>query len=631
MKCFSCVKRLSSHRYLVQLAGTCVIFLLLPCLLVIYSAIQQSIKALTDTTNQFYLHTTESFSSYFQKELNDMRTQALQISADSRNSKKEGSVLLQLVQQTNPYYYSEAISLLKGYGQSNPSFVGIYLENTDAFITKSYKYTADSYLSASLNITDSELQKKLMDFFASDDSPRFRFASTFGKGVDSQELLLIGIPAAVTALRSPALFVYAISVNSIDTSQFSSPGTYGAQYDIFSGGDPYLLFSTGCQDTAGLEEIGSLIDFERTRLEGSTIQEVSQNDLQYTLFAVWDTSLGCYCVVSAPYDQINQSAYDYYSVMKIILLITVGVLTILLAVLIYINYSPIQQIIRKVRPGNGGKNELLTISTAIDSMTNELNEQNMLIKDYLLSNILYGKPIHENDLHRLGINGYAGYYQVCAITDISLTTEERVGLTNIALQKFSIPIFITDIWQKNLAVIVCLLPDDEDQALLQYLDDWLKSRHPENHLYTGMVVNSANRIRESFLSCFDSQSAKEEAAAPAKKSASQQSDQLAQEILEYLKENFCSASISQTAVADHFNISTYSLSRLFKSQFGIGFTEYISTQRIEYAKQLLLTTDQPVSSVASTVGLPNVNYFSRLFKSCVGVPPLRYRNQFINE
>lgn len=175
MKCFGCVKRLSSHRYLVQLAGTCVIFLLLPCLLVIYSAIQQSIKALTDTTNQFYLHTTESFSSYFQKELNDMRTHALQISADSRNSKKEGSVLLQLVQQTNPYYYSEAISLLKGYGQSNPSFVGIYLENTDAFITRSYKYTADSYLSASLNITDSELQKKLIDFFASDDSPRFQF------------------------------------------------------------------------------------------------------------------------------------------------------------------------------------------------------------------------------------------------------------------------------------------------------------------------------------------------------------------------------------------------------------------------------------------------------------------------
>ena len=102
--------------------------------------------------------------------------------------------------------------------------------------------------------------------------------------------------------------------------------------------------------------------------------------------------------------------------------------------------------------------------------------------------------------------------------------------------------------------------------------------------------------------------------------------QFSQEILHYLQQNFCDPNLSQTTVADHFQISTYTLSRLFKSQFGFGFTEFISGQRMEAAKQLLLTTDDPIGEIAAQVGLPNLNYFSRLFKSTYGVSPSQYRS-----
>ncbi len=82
------LNRLLSHRYLFQLAGTCVVFLLLPCLLTLFSAIHHSYRALADTTAEFYLHTTESFASYFRSELGVLRNHALQFSTDSRNPKK---------------------------------------------------------------------------------------------------------------------------------------------------------------------------------------------------------------------------------------------------------------------------------------------------------------------------------------------------------------------------------------------------------------------------------------------------------------------------------------------------------------------------------------------------------------
>ncbi len=346
----------------------------------------------------------------------------------------------QAILQTNPYYYNEVIALVKEYSTSNPFFPGIYLTESDAFITKSYKYTAETYLSHVLDAGELPNFDDLLRFFTEEESARLRFASTAGRSSKGPEVFLIGVPANAGSARSPALFVYSMDSGSIDTALFSSPGAYAAQYGIFSGDTHELLIASPQGES--LQEMAEWIDFDQTSADGSTIE---RDGRQFALFAVRDTSLGHYFVAAAPYDEIQQSAYDYYNAMRVILLTGTAVLLLLLAVLIYVNYRPILQIARKIRPDSGG--ELDAISNAIDSMTNELNEQNMLIKDYLLGNILYGKPIHEKDLSRLGISGYTGFYRVCTISDISLTTGDRIGLTNTALQDFSIPIFITDIWR----------------------------------------------------------------------------------------------------------------------------------------------------------------------------------------
>ena len=106
----------------------------------------------------------------------------------------------------------------------------------------------------------------------------------------------------------------------------------------------------------------------------------------------------------------------------------------------------------------------------------------------------------------------------------------------------------------------------------------------------------------------------------------QQKKQL-EEILAYLEINYRDSNLSQMQVADMFRISNYTLSRLFKNQVGVGFSEYLAAKRLEYAKELLLTTSHSVKEIAIMSGFTSENYFSRTFKLYEGVSPSNFRSQ----
>lgn len=56
---------------------------------------------------------------------------------------------------------------------------------------------------------------------------------------------------------------------------------------------------------------------------------------------------------------------------------------------------------------------------------------------------------------------------------------------------------------------------------------------------------------------------------------------------------------------------------------------YIRDQRLTKAKHLLRSTDLPIGQVAFAVGFEDPLYFSRLFKTSIGISPTNYRNYFI--
>ena len=63
------------------------------------------------------------------------------------------------------------------------------------------------------------------------------------------------------------------------------------------------------------------------------------------------------------------------------------------------------------------------------------------------------------------------------------------------------------------------------------------------------------------------------------------------------------------------------LSTLFKKETGITLTEFVNRSRIDQAIFLLNTTDMQIQSVAQNCGIPDVNYFTKLFKRMIGKTP----------
>ena len=66
-------------------------------------------------------------------------------------------------------------------------------------------------------------------------------------------------------------------------------------------------------------------------------------------------------------------------------------------------------------------------------------------------------------------------------------------------------------------------------------------------------------------------------------------------------------------------------SRVFREKTGMTFVEYLSFIRILNAQKLLVETDEPISDIAKKVGIPNISYFNRKFKTQNGMTPGQYR------
>lgn len=96
-------------------------------------------------------------------------------------------------------------------------------------------------------------------------------------------------------------------------------------------------------------------------------------------------------------------------------------------------------------------------------------------------------------------------------------------------------------------------------------------------------------------------------------------------IIEYVDENFSDSEISLIKLADEFNVSIYTMSRLFKDITQIGFKEYVIIKRIDKSKHLLTKTDMPIKAISSAVGFNNPAYFTQIFKSFCGVAPSKFR------
>lgn len=89
--------------------------------------------------------------------------------------------------------------------------------------------------------------------------------------------------------------------------------------------------------------------------------------------------------------------------------------------------------------------------------------------------------------------------------------------------------------------------------------------------------------------------------------------------------------VTLESVSAYMNISSNYFSKLFKSEMGANFIDYVTERKMEWAKGLIVGTLLPLSTIAFELGFNEASYFSKVFKKSTGETPSQYRKRISKE
>ena len=97
----------------------------------------------------------------------------------------------------------------------------------------------------------------------------------------------------------------------------------------------------------------------------------------------------------------------------------------------------------------------------------------------------------------------------------------------------------------------------------------------------------------------------------------------------YIEQNY-QQPLQLTEMAIIANLSPSHFHRLFKAYYDETPSSYLQSVRLAAAKEMLLTTDQSVESVAIACGYTSQVYFNAVFKKATGMSPLNFKKYYFS-
>lgn len=91
--------------------------------------------------------------------------------------------------------------------------------------------------------------------------------------------------------------------------------------------------------------------------------------------------------------------------------------------------------------------------------------------------------------------------------------------------------------------------------------------------------------------------------------------------------NQCGGDLTLAECAERLGYHPSYIWRVMKNTRDITFTDYLAEQKVEMAKEMLVSTDMPVAEIAEKLNYSNAQNFIRLFKKHMGVTPGQYRKE----
>lgn len=102
-------------------------------------------------------------------------------------------------------------------------------------------------------------------------------------------------------------------------------------------------------------------------------------------------------------------------------------------------------------------------------------------------------------------------------------------------------------------------------------------------------------------------------------------EDVAASVIHFVNQNLQNPVLSIEEIGSHIGLSPNYVRSIFRDTLQVSLSDFILVQRIEKAKQLLLSTEWPVSQIVEAAGFQAKSHFFTAFKKATGMTPKQYR------
>lgn len=95
-------------------------------------------------------------------------------------------------------------------------------------------------------------------------------------------------------------------------------------------------------------------------------------------------------------------------------------------------------------------------------------------------------------------------------------------------------------------------------------------------------------------------------------------------IKKYIDDHYADHDLSLESMHRALSYNKKYISHIFKKHFGVGIVEYLNTVRIQNALTVIKQGFTSVNDIADRCGYSDSQYFSKVFKSQIGIAPTKY-------
>lgn len=617
--------RKGKFRYLYQLVFTSIILIVVPVLFFYNVVWKKSFDEINHINAEYYRKAVSTFSNTFLSEVLEFKKYANRLSLNSRYNSADSGFLYEAsekVEENKYYYYEVAQDFYDNSRNAGFDMAGIYYYDKDVLYTNGSKYSLQRYIESVKGVTESAWVERLMDFFNKDvyKEKAVIYAPLYNE-TDSSVDFFVGLCTTVGKNKDKVLIFNQIVQSDMEFYVASMKERLGEKYYVLDNTTGEILYSAG-------------MITESIKIGPQCIVLETDNKKQSKWFMEEMSFMNLTFLVDVSDDEVQNNVMAFYQDMKIFFWYIILSMTVISGSMVYINYRPMHRLLKKIK--YTGKNEFEAILNVWKDQNDLLSEQRTMLMDLLMNHLLYGIPVSQKYVKELGVSSRISHYCVFLIKNKVLRVSEMEMIVAEGEEAYRALLLITDLTGENSTIIICCMEHDKSEAIMKWLKNWCQEHIKEDYyLKTGCVVDKIEQIRKSFLDCTREKKERSteknddtnETISERVRNRSEVNEKLKEDVLNYLDEHYTDANLSQTQVTDHFQISVYSLTKMFNSQIGMGFVKYVNAKRVEYAKELLVTTELSVKDIAGMVGIPDDNYFSRIFRKYTDLSPSEYRDE----